>query len=59
MTGRTDSLSGFSFYVSGNASGVKQNNLYFNNLQIVPEPSASLLIALGGIACALRRRIIR
>jgi hypothetical protein len=56
VSGLTDSLSGFAFYVAGTDSGAAQNNLYFNNLQVVPEPSVSLLAALGGIAWAFRRR---
>jgi hypothetical protein len=59
VSGLTDSFSGFAFYNSGTDRGASENNLYFNNLHVVPEPSASLLIALGGIACTLRRRIIR
>lgn len=59
VAGLTEPLSGFRFYVSGTDDGSAQNNLYFNNLQVVPEPSASLLIALGAAACALHRRITR
>jgi hypothetical protein len=59
VTGLTNSIGGFSFYVSGTDNGAAQNILYINNLQVVPEPSASLLVALGGIACAFRRRVGR
>ena len=48
----------FKFYVSGNSSNSEQQSLYFNNLQVVPEPNAYALIAgaLALLCVATRRR---
>lgn len=56
VTGLTDALSGFRFYVSGTAAGIDQNNLYVNSLSVVPEPSTIALLGLGLAAFALRRK---
>jgi len=58
VTGLTDAPSGFRLYNSWTDSGEAQNNLYSNNLQIIPEP-ASVLMLLGGVGLLLflkRRR---
>ena len=58
--GYTGLASGFKLYNSGTDSGVNENNLYFNNLAIVPEPSSLALIAgpalLGAWFFVRRRR---
>ncbi len=59
ITGLTDAVSSFSYYVSGTDNGAAQNTLYINNLQVVPEPAAGLLVAMGGISCVFRRRVGR
>ena len=49
-------IDNFKFYVSGTDNAEAQNNLYFNNLEVIPEPSAYGLI-LGALAlAALARR---
>ncbi|MFZ4683187.1 MAG: hypothetical protein ACOYMS_11835, partial [Terrimicrobiaceae bacterium] len=39
VSGLTENISGFAFYVAGTGAGIDQNNLYINNLSVVPEPS--------------------
>ena len=57
VSGLTDSLSGFGFYVSGtDAGGAAQNNLYLNNLSVVPEPSAAALLGFGALFGSLTLR---
>ena len=59
VTGLTDALSGFGFYVSGtDAGGAAQNNLYVNSLSVVPEPGTLGMVGLGALAVgfAARRR---
>lgn len=47
----------FKFYISGTTNGSNAaDNLYFNSLTIVPEPSAALLGGLGVFALLRRRR---
>ncbi len=54
VTGLTDGVSGFSFYVSGTDNGSSQNNLY---VSAVPEPSTTaLLLSVGALGFALFRR---
>ena len=50
-------IDNFKFYVSGTDNGEPENNLYFNNLQVIPESSAYGLIfgALALIMLARRR----
>ena len=54
------SVNNFRLYNSGTGSGVSANNLYFNNLQIIPEPSTYSLFAgpalLGAFMFIRRRR---
>ncbi|MEC7235718.1 MAG: PEP-CTERM sorting domain-containing protein, partial [Verrucomicrobiota bacterium] len=42
-------INNFKFYVSGTDNAEAQNDLYFNNLEVIPEPSAYGLI-LGALA---------
>ncbi len=53
----TSGLTSFTLYNS-NANNASGDNLYFNNLSVVPEPSAIALIAVGltGLVVARRRR---
>lgn len=46
----------FKFYISSTDNDNSANNLYFNNLSIVPEPSSALLGALGAMMLLRRRR---
>lgn len=48
-------IDNFKFYVSGTDNADAQNNLYFNNLEVIPEPSAFGLI-LGALALATHAR---
>ncbi|MCC5850922.1 MAG: PEP-CTERM sorting domain-containing protein [Verrucomicrobia bacterium] len=54
-----DAPSGFRFYNSGTDNGLDQNNLYFNNLQVIPEPGTLLLLVGGLGAIAAYRRKMR
>lgn len=56
VQGLVDDISGFRFYVSGTDDGAAQNNLYINNLSVVPEPSAGVIAAAGLIPLLRRRR---
>ena len=56
VTGLTEALSGFAFYNSGTDNGAAQNNLYVNNLSVIPEPSTYALIALGSLLTLAARR---
>ncbi|HEY0370233.1 MAG TPA: PEP-CTERM sorting domain-containing protein [Chthoniobacterales bacterium] len=53
-------INNFKFYISGTDNGAAANNLYFNNLQVVPEPSTLALVAapaiFGALAFVRRRR---
>ena len=48
-------IDNFKFYVSGTDNAEAPNNLYFNNLVVIPEPSAYGLI-LGALALAILAR---
>ncbi len=52
----TSGLSSFTLYNSNTGDGSSQNNLFFNNMQVVPEPSICVLAALGGTALTIMRR---
>ncbi len=56
VSGLTENITGFGFYVAGTDSGLDQNNLYVNNLSVVPEPSSLGLLALGVILMRLSKR---
>ena len=57
VSGLTDSVTGFRFYNSGTDNGDAQNNLYFNNLSVIPEPGTALLLVGGlGLMAWMRRR---
>jgi len=47
VSGLTENISGFRFYVAGTDDGAAQNNLYFNNLSVIPEPSSQVLLGAG------------
>lgn len=48
---------GFKLYNSGTLGGADANNLYFNNLSVIPEPSTWVMVASGlGMLTLLRRR---
>lgn len=56
VTGIVNSIDNFEFY-NANTTGGDQNNLYFNNLEVVPESSSTaLIVGVLAIGCALRRR---
>jgi hypothetical protein len=61
VSGLTQDISGFRFYVSGTDNGDAQNNLYFNNLSVIPEPSSQVLLGAGLLALLIlaRRRAVR
>ena len=48
-------IDNFKFYVSGTDNGEPENNLYFNNLEVIPESSAYGLI-LGALALTMLAR---
>ncbi|MDX6767472.1 MAG: PEP-CTERM sorting domain-containing protein [Candidatus Methylacidiphilales bacterium] len=53
-------LTGFRLYVGSTDDGNALNNLYFNNLSVVPEPSTGALllggmVVLAGLRCSLNR----
>lgn len=56
VTGVTGSIDNFEFYNAGTDVG-DQNNLYFNNLNVIPEPGMAMLFLCGfGLIAFLRRR---
>ena len=59
VSGLTEAPSGFRLYNSGTDNSDPQNNLYANNLSVVPEPSTYALLALSAMGMAgyvVRRR---
>ncbi len=57
VTGVVGNIDNFEFYNAGTDDGSAQNNLYFNNLNVIPEPSAVLLFLSGlGMIVTIRRR---
>jgi hypothetical protein len=56
----TGALSGFRLYVGSTDATGNLNNLYFNNLSVVPEPSTYALLGLGAasVLWRIRRRRI-
>jgi hypothetical protein len=61
VSGLTNALTGFKLYVSGTDNGSAQNNLYFNNLVVVPEPSVAALVfaGLGALGFLRRKKALR
>jgi hypothetical protein len=61
VSGLTQDISGFRFYVSGTGDGSAQNNLYFNYLSVIPEPSSQALLGAGLLALftLARHRAVR
>ena len=50
-------IDNFKFYVSGTDNADAQNNLYFNNLEVIPEPSAyGLILGVLALGALIRRR---
>lgn len=57
VTGLSTAPDNFEFYISDTDNGGNQNNLYFNNLNVIPEPGAALLFLTGlGFVYFLRKR---
>jgi len=57
VTGILGAIDNFEFYVTGTDNGDPQNNLYFNNLAVVPEPSAyGLFFGVLALLWVTRRR---
>lgn len=57
VSGLTEGPTGFGFYVAGtDAGGAAQNNLYVNNLSVVPEPATGFLVGIGLAGLTLARR---
>ena len=55
--GLSGPIDNFKFYVSGTDNDEAQNNLYFNNLEVIPEPSAyGLILGVLAMAAHARRR---
>jgi hypothetical protein len=52
----TGLLTGFRLYVGSTEDGAALNNLYFNNLTVVPEPSTYALLGLGAASVLWRIR---
>jgi hypothetical protein len=46
-TGLSAAPDNFEFYINNTDNGADQNNLYFNNLEIIPEPGVALLFLSG------------
>lgn len=55
VSGLTEDISGFRFYVSGTDDGSSQNNLYINSLSVIPEPSTYAMLVLALFVLAAKR----
>jgi hypothetical protein len=55
VSGLTENISGFRFYVAGTDNGDAQNNLYFNNLSVIPEPSTWALLLVAALLGVAKR----
>jgi hypothetical protein len=49
-------LTGFGLYNSGTDAGDDRNNLFANNLQVVPEPSTMVMALMGALGLVAARR---
>ncbi|MGA0369170.1 MAG: PEP-CTERM sorting domain-containing protein [Kiritimatiellia bacterium] len=58
VTGLSAAPDNFEFYISDtDGGGAAQNNLYFNNLRVIPEPETAMLLICGlGLISLLRRQ---
>jgi hypothetical protein len=57
VSGLFDSVTGFGLYNSGTDNGSSQNNLYFNDLTVVPEPGTyALLLGFFGLCFIVWQR---
>jgi hypothetical protein len=52
----TGVIENFKFYNDSTSSGSAENNLFFNNLTVVPEPASALLGSLGMLLLLRRRK---
>jgi hypothetical protein len=52
-------VDGFGLYVGDTDAGNDVNNLFANNLQIIPEPAVAGLVVISGIASLFIRRFFK